>query len=208
MARFAAKRALLGRWARVGAWLQVEADNARTELSRTVTSRAAKDSLKSVMTTRILNWMCKLAHQHKISVPTLSMRPPIPMGSYAPLSAIGSRGNKGKVHLIPQLSWVRSLDHFQLTRNSEKGENFHRTDVFTAGLNAWTDWVLGRTAAGAEVREDVIYSTNLGNPSAEEQWLPIAGKRNGTTNDMPTARTGRTFWNITSSGAVSLYHSA
>ena len=84
---------------------------------------------------------------------------------------------RGKVHLIPQLSWVRSLDHFQLTRNSEKGENFHRTDVFTAGLNAWTDWVLGRTAAGAEVREDVIYSTNLGNPLAEEQWLPIAGEK-------------------------------
>ncbi len=83
---------------------------------------------------------------------------------------------KGRLHLSPQLSWVRSLDHFQLIRHSETGENFHRGDVFAASLNAYTDWALGRTAVGAELREEVIYSTNLGRELTEEQWVPIAGQ--------------------------------
>ena len=83
---------------------------------------------------------------------------------------------KGRLHLSPQLSWVRSLDHFQLIRHSETGENFHRGDVFAASLNAYTDWALGRTAVGAELREEVIYSTNLGRELTEEQWVSIAGQ--------------------------------
>lgn len=83
---------------------------------------------------------------------------------------------KGRLHLSPQLSWVRSLDHFQLIRHSETGENFHRGDVFAASLNAYTDWALGRTAIGAELREEVIYSTNLGRELTEEQWVSIAGQ--------------------------------
>ena len=85
--------------------------------------------------------------------------------------------SKGRVHLAPQLSWLRSLDHFQLIKDSETGENFHRGDVFTAGLNAYTDWALGRTAFGAELREEVIYSTNLGRELAEEQRVEIGGEK-------------------------------
>ncbi len=80
---------------------------------------------------------------------------------------------KGRIHVSPQLSWVRSLDHFQLTKGSEKGENFHRGDVYTAGINAWTAWKLGRTAIGAELREEAIYSTNLGRDLSEEQYVKV-----------------------------------
>lgn len=80
---------------------------------------------------------------------------------------------KGRFHVAPQVSWVRSLDHFQLTKGSTAGENFHRGDVYTAALNAWTQWKLGRTAVGAEVREEVIYSTNLGRPLTEDQYVGI-----------------------------------
>lgn len=83
---------------------------------------------------------------------------------------------KGRVHLIPQISWVRSLDHYQLTHHSDKGENFHRGDVFTAGLNAWTDWLLGRTAVGAELREEAIYSTNLGRELSADRFVGIPGE--------------------------------
>ena len=76
---------------------------------------------------------------------------------------------KGRVHLVPQVSWVRSLDHYQLTKDSPKGENFHMSDVWTAGLNAWVPWKLGRTAFGAEVREEEIFSTNLGRPLTEDR---------------------------------------
>lgn len=85
--------------------------------------------------------------------------------------------SKGRVHLQPQISWLRSTDHFQLIRSTSTGENFHRTDVFTAGLNAWTDWKLGRTAFGAEIREEAIYSTNLGRPLAEGQQVAVAGEK-------------------------------
>ena len=81
--------------------------------------------------------------------------------------------SKGRVHLMPQISWVRSLDHFQLIKDSQTGENFHRGDVFTASLNAWTQWALGRTAVGAEVREESIYSTNLGRDLSEDQYVDI-----------------------------------
>lgn len=81
--------------------------------------------------------------------------------------------SKGRVHLVPQLSWVRSLDHFQLIKDSQTGENFHRGDVYTAGLNAWTQWALGRTAVGAELREETIFSTNLGRELQEDQQVGI-----------------------------------
>lgn len=81
--------------------------------------------------------------------------------------------SKGRVHLVPQVSWVRSLDHFQLIKGSTTGENFHRGDVFTAAINAWTQWALGRTAFGAEVRNENIYSTNLGRDLQPGQYIGI-----------------------------------
>ena len=75
------------------------------------------------------------------------------------------------------VAWVRSTDHFQLIRHTATGENFHRGDVFTASLNAWTQWALGRTAFGTELREESIYSTNLGRDMDEAQWVHIRGER-------------------------------
>lgn len=87
---------------------------------------------------------------------------------------------KGRIHVSPQLSWVRSLDHYQLTKGSTAGENFHRTDVYTAGVNAWTAWARGRTAVGAELREEAVYSTSLGRPLAENQLVGIPGEHGRT----------------------------
>lgn len=82
---------------------------------------------------------------------------------------------RGRIRFTPQLSWVRSTDNFQLIRSTATAENFHRGDVLTAGLNAWTHWALGRTAVGAEVREERVYSTNLGHPLPLAEQLPIGG---------------------------------
>lgn len=96
---------------------------------------------------------------------------------------------RGRLHLVPQVSWLRSVDHYQLTRHAAAGENFHRGDVYTLGLNAWTQWALGRTAFGAELREEEIVSTSLGRPLDEGQTVPIRGqdslrytRRDGRTN--------------------------
>lgn len=83
--------------------------------------------------------------------------------------------NRGRIRLSPQLSWVRSIDNFQLIRGTGTGENFHRGDVFTAGLNAWTQWAWGRTALGVELREERVFSTNLGYPLPLNEQLPIGG---------------------------------
>ena len=85
---------------------------------------------------------------------------------------------QGKVHIAPQISWVRSTDHFQLIRHSATGENFHRGDVFAFEVNAWTNWALGRTAVGAELRSDNILSTNLGRPLDSARYVGIS-RHNG-----------------------------
>jgi iron complex outermembrane receptor protein len=45
--------------------------------------------------------------------------------------------------------------------------NHHRSDVFGINLNSWFDWQLGRTAFGAEFRNEDIVSTNLGEALGE-----------------------------------------
>lgn len=81
----------------------------------------------------------------------------------------------GRIHLAPQVSWMRNYDHYQLTRNSDFGECFNRTEILNFGLSAWTKWCLGRTAFGAEYRHESLYSRNLGKPIAESEWISIPG---------------------------------
>lgn len=78
----------------------------------------------------------------------------------------GGVETKGRIRIHPEVYWHRLLDNFELTRGSEVGENFHRTDVHGARVTADARWALGRTAIGAEVKEEAIYSTNLGLPIA------------------------------------------
>lgn len=85
--------------------------------------------------------------------------------------------SKGRVNLSGRFSWLRNIDHFQLIRHSATGENFHRTDVINAALNAWTDWRLGRTSVGVELAEDAVYSTNLGRELMEDNYEAIRGEK-------------------------------
>ena len=62
--------------------------------------------------------------------------------------------------------WNRSYDRFELIRGDETKVpfNHHRTDVFGINLNSYFDWAAGRTAFGAEFRNEDIVSGNLGEP--------------------------------------------
>ena len=75
----------------------------------------------------------------------------------------------GMFHFHPSLYWNRSHDRFELIRGDESKVpfNHHRTDVFGLNLNSWFDWALGRTAFGAEFRNEDIVSGNLGEPLSE-----------------------------------------
>ena len=73
---------------------------------------------------------------------------------------------KGWFHFSPSIYWNRSYDRFELIRGTEDKVpfNYHRTDVFGVNLNSFFDWQLGRTALGAEFRNEDIVSGNLGEP--------------------------------------------
>jgi iron complex outermembrane receptor protein len=96
---------------------------------------------------------------------------------------------QGWLRFRPTLYWNRSYDHFQLIRDSGTGENFHRVDVYGANLNAYFNSLLGKTAFGAELRNEGILSTNLGRPLEESQQVDVPGeegirynKRDNRTN--------------------------
>lgn len=93
---------------------------------------------------------------------------------------VAVRGSsKGRVQLLPEVSWTRNVDHFQLVRHMPAGENFHRTDVYTAGMRLYAELQTGmvrhRLTLGGELKHDEIYSTNLGLPLDAARQFHVAG---------------------------------
>ena len=81
-------------------------------------------------------------------------------------TALQGEVNTGVLHFKPAIYWNRSYDRFELIRGDESKVpfNHHRTDVFGINLNSYFDWAAGRTAFGAEFRNEDIVSGNLGEP--------------------------------------------
>ena len=99
-----------------------------------------------------------------------------------------SAQTKGRVIFSPTLYWNCSFDHYQLIKNAPTGENFHRTDVYGASMNARFDWLFGVSSIGADFRNEGILSTALGKPLDENLYVNIPGhdgqykKRDNRTN--------------------------
>ena len=91
---------------------------------------------------------------------------------------------KGRLHFRPGVYWNHSGDRFELYRGSESAVpfNYHSTNVFGANLNGWLDWRLGKTAFGAEVRNEGIVSTALGEPLPQAK--PIRGTQREYTRGL------------------------
>lgn len=96
---------------------------------------------------------------------------------------------KSRVHVSPQVSWLRNYDHYQFVRHTPKYENFNRSDVLTGGLNAWLPWALGRTAVGGEVRHEQLFSGNLGRDLDPTQRFAIPGQTRDKQDDKGIWRT-------------------
>ena len=75
---------------------------------------------------------------------------------------------KGRLRIHPEIYFNYLLDNFELIRNETFGENFHRTSVYGARVTADYCWAAGRTALGADIHGDEIYSTALGKPITGE----------------------------------------
>ena len=81
-------------------------------------------------------------------------------------TAVSAENKQGFLHLKPTIYWNRSMDRFELFRDAPDiyPFNYHRTDVYGVNLNGHFDWTLGRTAIGAELRNEDLVSGNLGEP--------------------------------------------
>lgn len=81
-------------------------------------------------------------------------------------TAVRAEAKVGWFRFLPSVYWNRFQDRYEFYRGAPDRSpyNYHRTDVFGLNLNSWFDWALGRTAFGAEVRNEDIISTTLGEP--------------------------------------------
>lgn len=81
-------------------------------------------------------------------------------------TAVKAETKGGWFHFLPSVYWNRFNDRYEFYRGAPYSSpfNYHRTDVIGLNLNSWFDWALGRTAFGAEVRNEDIISTTLGEP--------------------------------------------
>lgn len=81
-----------------------------------------------------------------------------------------------KIHLTPSVYWRRHQDRFELFRNNPAtwyaGHNYHLTDVFGSNLNAWVESSLGKTAFGAEIRTENVWSNVLGDTLTKPIEVP------------------------------------
>lgn len=89
-------------------------------------------------------------------------------------TALQTETRCGRLHLRPSVYWNRNMDRFEYFRGLDNvipeggtygvAFNYHRTDIYGVNLNSYFDWALGRTAVCAELRNEDLVSTTLGEP--------------------------------------------
>ncbi len=84
------------------------------------------------------------------------------------LISVGAE-TKGRFHLQPSLYWNRTYDNYQWHKGTPN--NSHEADVYGARLGGHIAWWAGRTAMGAEVRNEGIMSSSLGIPMEEKDYV-------------------------------------
>lgn len=109
------------------------------------------------------------------------------------LASVQAETRVGWLHLAPTVYWNRSLDHFQLIRHTDTGENFHRTDVYGTNINAYFTTVAGKTSFGAEFRNEGIFSTSLGRPMDPAQYVDVPW-HDGRQYRMKDSRTNVSYY--------------
>lgn len=88
-------------------------------------------------------------------------------------SAIQGETKRGRLHFAPSIYWNQNRDRYEGYRGrADKMKfNYNRTDVYGVSLNSYFDWVAGRTAFGAELRNEDLVSGNLGEPLSQTHHI-------------------------------------
>ena len=81
-------------------------------------------------------------------------------------AAVQAETHRNNFHFTPSIYWNRSDDRFEFFRGDAERSpfNHHRSDVYGVNLNSYVESVIGRTAFGAEIRNEGVISTTLGEP--------------------------------------------
>ncbi len=81
-------------------------------------------------------------------------------------TAIQAETKQGSFHFHPSIYWNQSRDRYEGYHGQPDlmKYNYNRSNVCGVNLNSYFDWVGGRTAFGAEFRNEDLVSGNLGEP--------------------------------------------
>ena len=88
-------------------------------------------------------------------------------------SAIQGSTKRGRLHFAPSIYWNQNRDRYEGYRGQPEkmAYNYNRTDVYGVNLSSYFDWVAGRTAFGAELRNEDLVSGNLGEPLSQTHHI-------------------------------------
>jgi len=88
-------------------------------------------------------------------------------------SALQAQTQQGPLYLNANLYWNQNRDRYEGYRGqAEKMKfNYNRTDVYGVSLGGYFDWQAGRTAFGAELRNEDLVSGNLGEPLSQTHHI-------------------------------------
>ncbi len=93
-------------------------------------------------------------------------------------SAFQGETKRGRFHFRPAIYWNQHRDRYEGYRG-QAGKmkfNYNRCNVYGVNLNSYFDWAIGRTALGAEIRNEDLVSGNLGEPLSEPVHISGTGR--------------------------------
>jgi iron complex outermembrane receptor protein len=73
-----------------------------------------------------------------------------------------------ELKIVPQISWIRHYDRFDLIKNTETGRNYHLGDTYGTNLMFRYASALGESHFGGELRREDILSSKLGRPLSHQ----------------------------------------
>ena len=81
-------------------------------------------------------------------------------------TALQGENKDGVLHFQPSVYWNHYQDRYEgyRERPNTMKYNYNRCDVYGLKINSYFDWLCGRTALGAEIRNEDLVSGNLGEP--------------------------------------------
>lgn len=93
-------------------------------------------------------------------------------------TALQAEARAGALRLRSSIYWNHGADRFELYRGVEDKVpfNYHRSDVFGVSVGGYFDSPLGRTSVGAELRNEDIVSTTLGEPLSRPHHIHGTGR--------------------------------